>query len=321
MKPLRSEWNQVAGYRVHHRVGTPAPAPSAPALVLLHGLGVSSRYFTPLAEALASKFLVYAPDTPGHGRSDRPRHTLDLHKSVDVLVRWMDHVGLDRAVLVGNSMGCQVAVEMAARYPSRVLAGVLISPTVDPEVAIPAHVGRLFLDLWRESFALDLLVFADYLSTGIWRTWREFLFALAQRVELFFPDVHAPMLVVRGERDPIVTQPWAEQVARALPKQLSLSYPALPMRCTSTSRSRLPGSSGASLPSCRPRTHVSRYSPCSSFPSVFLCFSPVFFSSGWRRVGGGVPSVSRASAFTALEARNGLGFFVFIPRQYVTRVQ
>jgi pimeloyl-ACP methyl ester carboxylesterase len=66
MNEFSSSWTQVNGRRMHARVGGRV---GAPAVVLLHGLGVSSRYMLPLARELAPHFRVYAVDLPGFGRS------------------------------------------------------------------------------------------------------------------------------------------------------------------------------------------------------------------------------------------------------------
>lgn len=88
-----------------------------PPLLLVHGLGSSSRAFAPVAPALAERFRTYAVDLPGHGRSPlADDHGADIapeRLAADV-GRWMDELGLERAHLVGNSMGGWVALELAA---------------------------------------------------------------------------------------------------------------------------------------------------------------------------------------------------------------
>ncbi len=88
-----------------------------PPLVLLHGLGSSSRAFAPVVPALCEVFTTYVVDLPGHGRSPLSDHH-GKEIAPGLLARdvgaWMDAVGLDRAHLVGNSMGGWVALELAA---------------------------------------------------------------------------------------------------------------------------------------------------------------------------------------------------------------
>jgi 2-hydroxy-6-oxonona-2,4-dienedioate hydrolase len=101
-------------------------------VVLVHGLVVSSLYMEPTAERLAPFHRVFAPDLPGFGRSDKPSRALSVAGLADALGAWMDAEGLERAVLVGNSLGCQVIAEMAARAPHRAAGVVLTGPTVEP---------------------------------------------------------------------------------------------------------------------------------------------------------------------------------------------
>src|SRR4051794_25652972 len=89
-------------------------------IVLIHGLLVSSRYMLPTAHRLAAFSNVLIPDLPGWGRSSKPERALTVRELADAVVAWFDAVGLGRPVLVANSFGCQVAVDIAARYPDRV---------------------------------------------------------------------------------------------------------------------------------------------------------------------------------------------------------
>ncbi len=110
----------MGGLRLHALASVdPVPAGRAP-VVLVHGLGVSSRYMRPLARHLATDFRVHAPDLPGFGRSDKPRRVLSIPELADRLAAWMEAAGPRRASLVGNSLGCEILVELALRHPERV---------------------------------------------------------------------------------------------------------------------------------------------------------------------------------------------------------
>ena len=62
----------------------PAPAGSLP-VVLVHGIGVASRFMVPIVELLAPYHRVYAPDLPGFGKSEKPAHALNLIELTDAL--------------------------------------------------------------------------------------------------------------------------------------------------------------------------------------------------------------------------------------------
>jgi len=88
-----------------------------PPLVLLHGLGSSSKAFAAVVPGLAEHFTTYSVDLPGHGRSALPDELGEDISPGDLAAavgRWMDALGLDRMHVAGNSMGGWVALEVAA---------------------------------------------------------------------------------------------------------------------------------------------------------------------------------------------------------------
>src|SRR4051812_32473996 len=116
VRQLEDVWTTVGSRRVYSRVSRVSTERSVIPIVLVHGFGISSSYFVPTAERLATEFDVYAPDLPGHGRSDKPDAPVDVPQLADALGEWMDAVEIPRAILVGHSLGCQVVVDFAMRY-------------------------------------------------------------------------------------------------------------------------------------------------------------------------------------------------------------
>jgi pimeloyl-ACP methyl ester carboxylesterase len=215
---LRITWTTVRGLRLHARVADVlAPADTA-AVVLVHGVGVSSRYMVPLAERLAPHCRVYAPDMPGFGRSDSPPRLLDVPGLADFLAAWLEETGHGPATFVGNSLGCQVVIDLAARRPELVERAVLIGPTTDPKVRnLIRLLARGVLDLPHESPALYPILLADYLRAGPVRTLRTLQAGVDDPLLDKLPAVRAPVLVVRGDRDPIAPRRWVRELAGRLP--------------------------------------------------------------------------------------------------------
>ncbi len=91
---------------------TPASEKLLP-VILIHGLGASSRYMVPAALCLAADVHVYALDLPGFGQSDKPPHALNVSELSDALDAWMRVEGIERAALVGHSLGCLVVTDFA----------------------------------------------------------------------------------------------------------------------------------------------------------------------------------------------------------------
>jgi 2-hydroxy-6-oxonona-2,4-dienedioate hydrolase len=195
----------------------PATAEGRP-LVLVHGVGVSSRYMVPLALRLAVDLAVYAPDLPGFGLSDKPRRPLRVPDLADALHGWLDAVGLGRVDLLGHSLGCQVTVDLAARYPERVGRLVLVAPTLEPRLrSYLQQIPRWPIALAREPISLLPILMGDYLATGPIRMFRSISLMFDDHVETKLPLVTAPTLVVRGSGDVLVSERWAEEVAARLP--------------------------------------------------------------------------------------------------------
>lgn len=187
-------------------------------MILVHGLIVSGRYMVPTLKQLAHHYRVYAPDLPGFGKSESPLDVLDIPGLSGALASWMDALRLEEAALVGNSMGCQVIAHLAARRPALVERAVLQAPTMDPHGrSVSRHVARFLLDVPREPLSLVPLELGDLLAAGARRGWRTFRYALEDRIEENLPRMRAPALVVRGSRDSICPQRWAEEATRLLP--------------------------------------------------------------------------------------------------------
>jgi len=210
-------WTVVAGTRMHARVS--GSSGDGPAVVMVHGLVVSSRYMIPAMKRLALRHRVYAPDLPGFGKSGKPTRAADVPGLSDALACWMRKLGLERSALVGNSMGCQIIVELAVRHPDLVERVVLQGPTMDPLArSTLRQIGRLLLDAPLESPSLLPIELLDYASAGTGRAWRTFRHALADCIEEKLTRVRAPALVVRGSRDPVCPQSWAEEAVGLLPE-------------------------------------------------------------------------------------------------------
>jgi len=221
---LDALWTMLRGRRVHARLSTrPAHpvAPDLPPLVFVHGLSVSSRYMLPAARRLAPYCRVYIPDLPGFGASAKPPRVLDLPGLADALAEWMRGVGLERAVLLGNSLGCQIIANLALRHPEMVEGAIFIGPTMDPRASALREFFRLAHDLLLiEPISFFFVILLEFLCTGPWWAQRTFHYGLNDDVLGKYARMgrlRAPTLVLRGERDPICPPAWAGQLLGLLP--------------------------------------------------------------------------------------------------------
>jgi pimeloyl-ACP methyl ester carboxylesterase len=164
---------------------------------LVHGLGVSHRYFVPLWRLLPR---ACCPDLAG---DDVPSLTASLERAV-----------VPATVLVANSLGAQLALELAVRRPELAAALVLVGPTGDPErTRLAPQVARLLACAAVEPPRLVPLVARDYLRWGVPRLLRAARSMLERPADALLARVAAPVTVVRGVHDPICSARWAARVA------------------------------------------------------------------------------------------------------------
>jgi pimeloyl-ACP methyl ester carboxylesterase len=215
-------------------------AGAGPTLVLIHGITNSSQSWEPAIRLLARDFDVIAPDLPGHGESDRQRgdHSLGGHACV---MRDLLHVlGVERATVVGHSLGGGVAMQFAYQFPDMVERLVLVGsgglgrevsplirsaalpfaeqvlplltarPLIEAGTAVAGLIGRLGFkpgaDLAEVSRGVASLGDTERRAAFV-RTVRSVISPLGQRVtatDRLYLAADLPTLIVWGDRDPII---------------------------------------------------------------------------------------------------------------------
>src|SRR5215213_6309660 len=111
----------VFGQKIHY-----VEAGSGPTVILLHGLGGSTQMWQFNIAALAEKYHVVVPDQIGFGKSDKPLVNYRIRTYVDFLDQFCKQLKIERATLVGNSMGGWIAAMFTAAFPDRVDKLVLV---------------------------------------------------------------------------------------------------------------------------------------------------------------------------------------------------
>jgi pimeloyl-ACP methyl ester carboxylesterase len=121
--PCFDEWQiELHGRRVIYRI-----AGSGPPVVLIHGMLNSSSHWRTVALELASDYTVVAPDLIGHGDSAAPRGDYSLGAHAASIRDLLAAIGIDRATIVGHSLGGGVAMQFFYQFPQRVERLALIS--------------------------------------------------------------------------------------------------------------------------------------------------------------------------------------------------
>jgi pimeloyl-ACP methyl ester carboxylesterase len=187
--------------------------------VLVHGIGVSSRYFHPSAAQLAKYGTVYLVDLPGFGSAPNPRRDVTIADHAGVLARHLEAAGIANPILVGHSMGTQVVTQLVFDHPQVTDRIVLLAPTMDPAArGFWTATGRLMRDiLTREPPQVNAIVSVDYFfRCGIPYFLKQTKHLLADRIEDRLPLLDVKALVIRGDRDCICPPDWTHRVADLL---------------------------------------------------------------------------------------------------------
>ena len=226
---------------------------AGPALLLIHGIGDSSETWLPVMDRLARHHTVIAPDLLGHGDSAKPRADYSVAAYANGMRDLLDVLGVDRATVVGHSLGGGVAAQFAYQFPERCERLVLVAtggigPEVNPafrlgslpfaELALlplrlpPVRLlGRLAArtlqlagtDIGRDADELIRLIetLPDAEASGAFsRTlrsvvdWRGQVVTLRDRAYL---SGHVPVLIVWGAHDAVIPVAHASVAAEALP--------------------------------------------------------------------------------------------------------
>jgi pimeloyl-ACP methyl ester carboxylesterase len=232
-----SIYTEVDGISVHYvQVG------EGPDIVLLHGIGASLfiwRFLTPFLQA---RFRVTAVDIPGFGKSSKDTgRDYGLDAQAEILAAALSKIGIDKAFLVGSSMGGAISLWMAKRFPERFDRLTVMSPSVDTAL-IPGHVKhfavatpifrramnrrvmKVFLSrvLSRRELITDAVVDA-YLEpfldegSGIRAFWSATAVLSDKRLPHGLKDVRSRVQIIYGKRDLLVSLRSMRKLQKLLP--------------------------------------------------------------------------------------------------------
>ena len=222
---LREEWVDVDGRRLLYRTNAAPPsAPDGPTLIHIHGFAISGRYLMPTAWRLAGEYRTYVPDLPGFGRSERPPHPFSIPELADALAGFMDSVGVERATLLGNSLGCPIIGEFIDHFPDRAERVIFVSPAGGLyNQPLPKGLSQLIVDTLREPPGMAKFVVSDYLHYGPVATFNLIKSMLSYPTTERIAKLTMPTLVVLGSRDPFVSERWIKRRAVGLPHVTALT--------------------------------------------------------------------------------------------------
>jgi pimeloyl-ACP methyl ester carboxylesterase len=252
-----SKFMEVDGLQFHYKDA----GEGAPAMILLHGFSASEFSWREVASPLAELGRVVRFDRPSSGLTERP---LPGHPRMEGGAGWtgvnpyspqaqagqvveiMDKLGIDKAVLVGNSAGGTIATLTALEYPERVEGLVLVSPAIYNGGGAPAFIRpllntpqlqrigplsgrflagageRLLTLAWHDPTKATQDVLAGYRKATQAENWDRGLWELTKasqdsNLETRLAEVTQPTLVITGDDDRIVPTADSVRLAAELP--------------------------------------------------------------------------------------------------------
>jgi pimeloyl-ACP methyl ester carboxylesterase len=244
-RPRRVQAHGVSTFFLEAGKGSP--------VVLLHGLGATNASMLPTLRDLARDHRVIAPDLPGFGESSKPLRRYHAGFFARWLVALLDRLGIEKAHLVGNSMGGRIAIEAGLLAPDRVQRLALLAPAVAfrkfrqlvpivrllrpelgvlpmifPRATVLSTLRMLFADCKRLPLAWYEAAADEFLRVAATPRGRVCLFSAAQQIYLddpwgkrgFWPRLarlERPALFVWGDRDLLVPVKFCHHVSRTLP--------------------------------------------------------------------------------------------------------
>ena len=235
-------------WRLHVRVSGPR---EAPAVVLLHGFGSSLQTWDTWAEGLRRTHRVIRLDLPGSGLSPPdPAHDYRDERSLQLLLALLDALGVERASMVGHSMGGRLAWNFAARHPERTDRLVLVAPdgfasfgfVYGQAMEVPASWRLLRHALPRAVLRMNLqAAYArdDRLSDALVTRYHDLLRAPGARQALLdrlaqtvlqppvplLRQIRSPTLLLWGEQDAMIPVGHAQDYLQAIQGSRLVSFP------------------------------------------------------------------------------------------------
>ena len=203
--------------------------PERPVVVLVHGIGMSHRYLARLHDALLPDAAVVSVDLPGFGGLPTPRGDVDVETMAAGLAEVVASLDAGPVVLVGHSMGTQWAVEVGVQRPDLVSRVVVIGPVTDvAHRSAGAQMRALSVDTLLEPPGTNWIVATDYVRCGVPWYLAQLRPMLAYPIEQRVARLTVPLLIVRGERDPIAGPDWCRLLRDRAPVASLVHIPGRP---------------------------------------------------------------------------------------------
>ncbi len=187
-------------------------------VIFIHGWLGSWRYWVPVMDDLSREFRTYALDLWGFGDSDKSKERYNLDRYTDLILSFMDELGIWQAPVVGHTLGAAIAAKLAAQQPDRVSKVMAVGLPLKPDginrrllSAGPNDaMARLFWHRQRPYPEVEMAVSktAEHAIALSIQT-------VAQLdLRTILDEIDVPLLTVYGERDNVIDPNQADELER-----------------------------------------------------------------------------------------------------------
>ncbi len=233
---MPTKYFDIDGYAVNVFHSGPSTLPGVPPatsrgkrLLFLHGAGSNGGVWSRQLDHFSKRHSPVAFDWPGHGRSSGTEALASIGAYRESTSKVLDALAIDRAVIVGTSMGGLVALDLALSAPERVEALVLVS--VGPKISLPAEMTETWrlVMTGRAPQPFNTTGYGDDPAFEILREGWEHQVRTDPRVRYFdlvaataadyrprLGEIRRPTLVVAGAKDPLTTSADAALLASGI---------------------------------------------------------------------------------------------------------
>ncbi len=213
---LERRYTTIGDYRVHS-----VHAGAGQDVVLLHGLSGSHRWWRNTVDVLAQNYRVHVPELIGFGRSRSVRKQPDISSTSEILLSWMEELGIARCTLVGHSMGGQISIHFAVSAPDRLDKLVLVSAAGIPRAFSVSEATRFISEVvppraWGSPRFLPTSAL-DALRAGPLTILRAAMYLVADDVRPLLPLIRTPTLLIWGTHDPLTPLDHAQMMLQLIP--------------------------------------------------------------------------------------------------------
>ncbi len=229
---MREEFVNIDGSKIRYI----ATGSSKKNLVLIHGLGASAERWAPILSYFGKHYNVIVPDLIGFGYSDKPNTDYTADFFARFVSSFVDTLGLDRTMIMGSSLGGQIAVEYTAANQQTVDKLILVSPAGAMKQSTPALDAYIMAALYpdqntaKNAFAMmtgnNKDVNQNIVDDFVQRmrlpnakfAFMSTLLGLKNAPEITtrLEKIMVPTLVVWGELDPVIPVKYAEKFVREI---------------------------------------------------------------------------------------------------------